>query len=101
MVTRTNASVPFRVVAAILFYVLLFVAGFHEDGLTQSNPVQPDQTISLTLKDAVQLALKQNPQVVAFRLLSLESDRTRQIARSALLPQASLTSTGAISQYNL
>jgi outer membrane protein TolC len=53
------------------------------------------------LKEAVQLALKQNPQVVALRLLSLESDRQRQISRSALLPQASLTSTGLLGEYNI
>jgi outer membrane protein len=48
----------------------------------------------------VQLALKQNPRVMASRLLSLESDRERQISRSALLPQASLTATGLLAQYN-
>jgi outer membrane protein TolC len=59
------------------------------------------QSVPLTLKDAVQLALKQNPQVVTQRLLSLESDRSRQIARSALLPQASLTANAALDQYNV
>jgi outer membrane protein len=61
----------------------------------------PPAAISLTLKDAVQIALKQNPQVVVARLLSLESDRGRQIARAALLPQANLTAAGAVGQYNL
>jgi outer membrane protein len=97
---RTNKSVPVRVVAAI-FYFFVLVSFPNEKGLTQSNPAPPRHSIQLTLKEAVQLALKQNPQVVAFRLLSLESDRQRQISRSALLPQASLTSTGAVSQYNL
>ena len=49
---------------------------------------------------SVQLALKQNPRVMASRLLSLESDRERQISRSALLPQANLTATGLLGQYN-
>jgi len=49
----------------------------------------------------VNLTLKQNPRVVVIRLLSLESDRQRQIALSALLPQASLTATGLISQFNM
>jgi outer membrane protein len=97
---RTYKSVPVRIVAAI-FCFLLFAAIFNENGLAQPNPASPVQSVQLTLKEAVQLALKQNPQVVAFRLLSLESDRQRQISRSALLPQASLTSTGAVSQYNL
>jgi outer membrane protein TolC len=99
MGTRTNPSIPLRIATGILYF-LLFVAAFCEDGLAQSNPAPPAQSIVLTLKEAVQLALKQNPQVVALRLLSLESDRQRQIARSALLPQASLTSTGVLAQYN-
>jgi outer membrane protein len=58
------------------------------------------QPVTLTLKDAVQLALKQNPEVVSLRLLSLESERDRQIARSALLPQASLKAGADLVQYN-
>jgi outer membrane protein len=95
-----NDSTPLRIAAAI-FYHLLLVAVLFQGGLAQTISTPPPQTISLTLKDAVQLALKQNPQVVALRLLSLESDRDRQIVRSALLPQASLTSTALLSQYNL
>jgi hypothetical protein len=45
--------------------------------------------------------LKQNPQIVATRLLALESDRQRKIALSVLLPQASLTAIGLLSQYNV
>ena len=100
MGTRTNPSIPLRIATGIL-YLLLFVAAFCEDGPAQSNPAAPAQSVALTLKEAVQLALKQNPQVVALRLLSLESDRQRQISRSALLPQASLTSTGLLGEYNI
>src|SRR5580692_10710484 len=100
MGTRTNPSIALRLATGIL-YVLLFVAAFCEDCLAQSNPAPPAQSIALTLKEAVQLAVKQNPQVVALRLLSLESDRQRQISRSALLPQASLTSTGQLAQFNV
>jgi len=67
----------------------------------QTTAASQATALSLTLKDAVQIALKQNPQVVAARLLSLESDRNRQIARAALLPQANLTAAGALEQYNL
>jgi len=59
------------------------------------------QPLSLTLKEAVQVALKQNPQVVIARLLNLESDRDRQIRLSGLLPQASVTADIAVKQYNL
>jgi outer membrane protein TolC len=87
-----------RVSAAILGAILF--AYLSADGLAQSNPAPPAQSIRLSLKDAVQLALKQNPRVMASRLLSLESDRERQISRSALLPQANLTATGLLGQYN-
>ena len=95
-----NASARPYIPAAIICS-LLFVAVMREKGLAQSQPVQSTQSIPLTLKDAVKLVLKQNPQVVATRLLSSESDRQRQIALSVLLPQASLTATGLLSQYNV
>jgi outer membrane protein TolC len=59
------------------------------------------QSVQLTLKDAVQLALKQNPQAVKQRRFFLESERSRQIARSALLPQANLAATASLDQYNV
>jgi outer membrane protein len=65
----------------------------------QSSP-QPPASLQLTLKQAVQLALKQNPQRVIARLLSFESDRNRDIALSALLPQAHIEGQGSINQYN-
>jgi outer membrane protein len=83
------------------FLCFLLFAVFCKYELAQSTPGPSPQTIPLTLKDAVKLALKQNPQVVALRLLSLESDRTRQISRSPLLPQANLTGLGVVRQYNL
>jgi hypothetical protein len=52
-------------------------------------PAVSSGTLQLTLKQAVQLALKQNPQRVIAQLLVSESDRNSQIVRSALLPQAS------------
>ena len=95
---RARAPVLARVSAVILGAILC--AYLSADGLAQSNPAPPAQSIRLSLKDAVQLALKQNPRVMASRLLSLESDRERQISRSALLPQANLTATGLLGQYN-
>jgi outer membrane protein len=95
----TKASALTHIVAAIVWAILL--AASRHDGLAQSNPALPVQSIPLSLRDAVQLALKQNPRVVASRLLSLETDRERQISRSTLLPQASLTATGLLGQYNM
>lgn len=95
---RPGDHVHANVVLTILWALLLVACS--KDGLAQSNSVTPVQSTPLSLKDAVQLALKQNPRVVASRLLSLESDRERQISRSALLPQANLTSIGVVRQYN-
>jgi outer membrane protein len=95
-----NASAWPHIPAAIICSLLL-AAVMCEQGLAQSQTVPSPQPIPLTLKEAVKLTLKQNPQVVATRLLALESDRQRQIALSALLPQASLTATGLLSQYNV
>jgi outer membrane protein len=66
----------------------------------QQPPPAPPAPLQLTLKQAVQLALKQNPQRVIARLLVFESDRNSQIARSALLPQADIEAHGSLNQYN-
>ena len=81
--------------------IMLLVAGMVKFCAAQGGPpATPGQTLRLTLKQAVQLALKQNPQVMVARLLAMESTRQRDIARSALLPQASLTGATALEQYN-
>jgi outer membrane protein len=63
----------------------------------------PDQQIPvrLSLKEAVQLAMKQNPQRLIARIVAQQADRTRQIDLSALLPQAGLHADGTLNQYNL
>src|SRR5580698_3709458 len=108
MVTEAKTRRPLRWGAAVFvclsLTILSFAACFGQTPAAQApgqSPLPPPVTISLTLKDAVKIALKQNPQVVVARLLSLESDRGRQIARAALLPQANLTAAGAVGQYNL
>ena len=58
-------------------------------------------TVQLALRDAVQLALKQNPQRLIARLLVSESNRKSQSARSELLPQASMAGSGSLNQYNI
>src|SRR5579863_462564 len=70
----------------------------------QSTPLSTSAssaTLQLTLKQAVQLALKQNPQRVIARILISESDRNSQIARSALLPHAAVAAGAALNQYNV
>ena len=62
---------------------------------------QNGAALQLTLKEAVQLGLKQNPERVIARILVAESERNRQIARAALLPQAGVKGRAALGQYNL
>ena len=59
MGNRGIPSIPLRIATGILYF-LLFVTAFCEDVLAQSNPAPPAQSIALTLKEAVQLALKKN-----------------------------------------
>lgn len=66
----------------------------------QAAPQGSTVPLRLTLKEAVQLALKQNPQRIAARILTLESERERQIARAPLLPQAGLIANDSLNQYN-
>jgi outer membrane protein len=66
----------------------------------QSPPSAPVSSVSLTLKQAVQLALKQNPRQMVAHLLALQSSHDSEIARSPLLPQVDLAATGALKQYN-
>jgi outer membrane protein len=66
----------------------------------QQTAASSSGIVQLTLKQAVQLALRQNPQRVIARLLVFESDRNRQIARSSLLPQAAIEANASLNEYN-
>ena len=57
--------------------------------------------LRLSLKEAVQLALKQNPQRLIAKIIQREADRDRQIALSALLPQAQIEASGNLVQYDV
>src|SRR6201997_5483440 len=86
-----------------IFILLLFLLRAllpAESSAQQPSPGSPG-ALQLTLKQAVQLALKQNPQRVIARLLTFESDRKRDIALSAVLPQVHIEGHGSINQYNL
>jgi outer membrane protein len=69
---------------------------------TPSNPQAPSSSSSpgqtaarpLTLKDAEQLALQNNPQISVARLNALASQQATREVRSALWPQASADLTG-------
>jgi outer membrane protein len=85
----------------IFILLLLFLQGsFSVNCSAQQPSTAAAGPLLLTLKQAVQLALKQNPQRVIARLLVSESDRNSQIARSTLLPQAMVEASGSLNQYN-
>jgi len=64
-------------------------------------PASAAAPLQLTLKQAVQWGLKQNPQRAIAQILVSESDRNRQIARSVLLPQVAVNGHASLDQYNL
>jgi outer membrane protein len=58
-------------------------------------------TMQLSMHEAVRLALEQNPRVIAARLEALESKQETRIARSALLPKASMGIEEQMNRLNL
>jgi outer membrane protein len=67
--------------------------------LAQQPVVAPP--LKLTLKEAVALALKQNPQVILANLGVSQSQQDRLVARSALLPQVSGNLSENLHRINL
>jgi len=57
--------------------------------------------LRLTLHDAVEMALKQNPQVQVANLNVAVSQESQVVARSALLPQVNLAVTEQVQRVNL
>jgi len=66
-----------------------------------ANGMAQDTTLKLTLRDAVALALKENPQVILANLRVVQSEQDRTIARSGLLPQASARAAETVNRVNL
>ena len=62
---------------------------------------QETAPLKLTLKDAVNLALKQNPQVILANLGVSQSEQDRILARSALLPQVGARASETVNRLNL
>jgi outer membrane protein len=86
---------------ACSFFFVLALCAFSDNALpllalAQEVPANPTAdpslagTIQLSMHDAVRLALKQNPRVIAARLDAMESKQDTRVARSAFLPKASL-----------
>ena len=62
---------------------------------------QDTAPLKLTLKDAVGLALKQNPQVILANLQVSQSEQDRRLARAGLLPQANGSLSEAVNRINI
>jgi outer membrane protein len=79
---------------AVLWIVVLL-------GAASLARAQEPAALRVTLHDAVQLALRQNPQVQIANLDLAESQQDQAISRAALLPQASLSASERVSRINL
>jgi len=70
--------------------------------LRSDQDIDPSVTsVPVTLKQAVQLALRQNPQVLIAKIAVSQSDRARAEALAGLLPQADLAAREAIIRFNV
>lgn len=93
----------------IIFYVAFFsllitpvVARAQEKGKLSGLPGNaPAGVLQLTLTQAVNLALSQNPTAQIAVLTAAESVQDRNVARAALLPQANLNVTDTVERLNL
>ncbi len=62
---------------------------------------QQSASVKLTLQQAIQLALKQNPQVQIAALDLAQSEEDREVGRSALRPQIGIRTTEGVQRFNL
>jgi outer membrane protein len=67
----------------------------------QVRVAQEPAPLKLTMRDAVQLALKQNPQVILATLGVSQSEQDRNLARAALLPQVGAHVSQTVTRSNL
>ncbi|HYL78890.1 MAG TPA: TolC family protein [Bryobacteraceae bacterium] len=88
-----KSSNPWRGILTQSMVLLLFVAG----SMKAADPA----ALKLTMREAVQMALKQNPQVVIANLNIAESQENQTIARSGLLPQVNLAGSESVHRNNL
>jgi len=89
----------------IIFYIALFslllgAAGTRAQTQPASMPVA-GQPLQLTLDKAVGLALKQNPTAQIAVLQAAQAAQDKNIARAALLPQASFGVSDSVRRINL
>lgn len=92
MKRRRPGSKP---VVFVLFALLLLLPQ-ERSAIAQDKP-----SLSLTLREALQIALRQNPQMQIAVLDIARSEQDKAIARSGLLPQASLGMSEEARRLNL
>ena len=83
-----------RALGSLLFGYLGLAIGCHCAN-AQSPAGRP-----LSMKDAVQLALRQNPQRLIARLIVSERNQDKNIAQSAILPQVNVVAGESVNSYN-
>jgi outer membrane protein TolC len=69
--------------------------------LAAGAAAQEPAPLSLTLRDAVNLALKQNPMVILANLGVAQSEQERLVSRSGLLPQAGFNAAEIDERFNI
>jgi len=69
--------------------------------LLPASQAQPAAPLKLTLREAVALALKQNPQVILANLAVSDSRQDQLIARSSLMPQVDGNLAETVNRLNL
>jgi outer membrane protein TolC/ABC-type transporter Mla MlaB component len=94
-----------HIIFYVAFFSLLITPAFaHAQGTGKQNALPgtaPAGALRLTLDQAVSLALKQNPTAQIAILTAAESVQDRNVARAALLPQASLNVTDSVERVNV
>lgn len=94
-----------HIIFYVAFFSLLIAPGIADaqGGRKQSSlPANaPTGVLRLTLDQAVNLALKQNPTAQIAVLTAAESVQDKNVARAALLPQASLNVTDSVERINV
>src|SRR5580704_12420293 len=91
-ITGKSRSRSRRILAMPLLFLLAV-------GIARSAP--DPAPLKLTLRDAVQIALKQNPQVQIANLNIAASRENQNVARSALLPQINFAGSESVHRVNL
>jgi hypothetical protein len=101
---REYPGPAFRILTAwsLALAVGLSVRSYGQQANVAASADAPGASVlELSMHDAVQLALKQNPRLLAARLEALESAQQTRDARSAFLPQASPQLEEQMNRLNL